>query len=69
MSNQIKKIRLQLGLSRKEFAALLNITSAAISNYEYGIRDPKLFVCHRLIKGAKSYNLTLNLDDILILQK
>jgi putative transcriptional regulator len=64
MTTSIKKIRSDLGLSRKDFAHLLGITYGAISNYEYGVRRPQLEICYRIIDIAKQHKLKVKLEDI-----
>lgn len=41
-SSNLRKYRLRLGLTQKELAYKLGITQHAVSNYEAGIRSPKL---------------------------
>lgn len=41
IGDRIKELREQAGLSRKELAAKLGITPAAVSHYEQGLNSPK----------------------------
>ena len=42
IANTLKELRLQKGLSQRELANVLNITSSAVSGYELGTRVPTL---------------------------
>jgi len=39
--NNLKKLRTQLGLNQKDFAAALHVNAATYNNYESGARDPR----------------------------
>lgn len=56
MTNRIKQIRLEKGISQKRLADLLGITRQAISQYENGNREPKLETWQKL---AKLFNVTV----------
>lgn len=56
-SNYLKEIRLSLGLTQTQFAAKLNIDSAALSKIENGKKD---FDPHKLEILSKEFNIDFN---------
>lgn len=46
----VRNIRTELGLSQAEFAALLNVTQQAVSQWESNVKQPRL---KKLIKIAE----------------
>lgn len=48
MNNRIKELRLEYGVSQKELASLIGVSSATISMWESGKRNPKEFYLHRM---------------------
>lgn len=64
INNNIKQIRLSLGMKRSEFAQLLGISYGAVCNYEYGTRNPRLNTCYRIIEVAKKHKIKIKLEDI-----
>ncbi|MFN6691104.1 helix-turn-helix domain-containing protein [Enterococcus gallinarum] len=61
ISNQLRSIRLEKGLSKKRMAELLAITYSTYCNYEYGNREPSLCEVVRM-----SQKLNLTTDYLLI---
>lgn len=66
MENNIKKLRNELGMSRRELAHALGITVGAVSHYENGIRLPGRLSSSRLLELAKKNRLKFRLEDIYI---
>lgn len=64
MNNQIKNLRLKMGMSRHDFAAQLKVSYGAICNYEYGSRSPRREICYRIIDLAKKHGIKIELEDI-----
>lgn len=48
MDNRIKDLRLEKGLTQKQVAEQLNITTRAYSYYETGTREPSFDVLRRI---------------------
>ena len=67
--NFIKKLRIQLGLSRKIFAKILGVSQASITHYEKGIRSPDIKVAYKMTTLAKIHNRIYVLEDIYPIQK
>lgn len=65
MKNHIKKIRLDLGMSREEFSKALGLSVSSICHYESRSRHPRLSICYRIIDIARSNGLLIKLEDIL----
>lgn len=57
--NKLKNLREKKGITRKEMAAILDISESAVSNYELGLRVPMDKIKK---KYADYFNLTV--DDI-----
>lgn len=57
LSKTLKEKRQELNLKQSELAEKAGITLSAISNYEQGLREPKLNV---LIKIADIFDMTLD---------
>lgn len=53
IGDRIKQARKKRGLSRKELAALVGVTTSSISNYEVGISFPKPSVLCALFGALK----------------
>ena len=50
MGELIKKLRIEKGLSQKELATALGLTTSAIGNYELNFREPSLDTLKKLCK-------------------
>ena len=50
MNKRLKLLRLESGLSQKEVAKNIGITTSAYSNYEQGIREPSVDIIVALCK-------------------
>lgn len=61
----IKRIRLSLCLEQQEFAALIGVNKGSISNYENGIRFPRLPTVRKIIDVAKKNKIKVNVEDFL----
>lgn len=57
MGYTMKGARVNAGLTQKDVAKAMNVTSVTISSWERGINSPSLFQASRL---AEMYGITLN---------
>lgn len=57
MPARIKSLRIDLGLTQKEFATLINVSVVSVSSYETGAKTPSLDM---LINIAKKCNVSLD---------
>lgn len=64
MTNSIAKIRAYLGLTQEEFGQRIGVTGASVSNYEAGIRSPRILTGRLIVDLAKSYKFEIELEDI-----
>lgn len=64
-SDTIKRIRINLCLEQKDFAQKIGVTVAAISNYERGIRRPRLPIIKKLKELADENNIPVKIEDFL----
>ena len=55
LGSNIKKLRLEKGMTGEEFGSVFNVTKATISNWESGKRDPD---SDTVIKLAEYFNVT-----------
>lgn len=65
ISEKIKHLRLSLGLDQREFATLLEVTIATISNWEHKRRVPRLPKIRKMIEIAKKNKIKINIIDFL----
>ncbi len=63
MTNNFKKIRTNLGLTLKQLAAAIGVSTMTICHYEKGKRRPRPEICYRIIEYAKKHNITACLED------
>ena len=49
-NERLKQLRTAKGLSQKELASLLGLTTSAIGNYEIGLREPSIEIIKNLCK-------------------
>lgn len=61
LAENIKYLREQDGLTQREFAEKLEVSSAAVGNWEAGTREPEL---SRIIKMAEFFSVSL--DDFIL---
>jgi DNA-binding XRE family transcriptional regulator len=64
MANNVKDIRISLGMSRKEFGEALNLTQMCIGNYENNQRDPSITIAYKIIDLAKKNKIEISLEDL-----
>lgn len=60
IGDNIKRIRLQRGLTQRELASLVGIAESAIRGYELGIRTPKIDKLQKI-----SYALHINVETLI----
>lgn len=61
LAENIKYLREQDGLTQREFAEKLEVSSAAVGNWEAGTREPEL---SRIIRMAEFFSVSL--DDFIL---
>jgi transcriptional regulator with XRE-family HTH domain len=61
----IKNARMQLGLSQKEMAALLNIDQASLCSYEKGTRRPSPKSIRKIVDGLKGMGINIDYVDLM----
>lgn len=67
-ADEVKRIRTKLCLEQDELAKLLGISKSAISNYERGIRVPRIKIVRKLRDLAKENNIEFNMDSFIDLE-
>jgi transcriptional regulator with XRE-family HTH domain len=60
----LKKLRLSLCLSQREFARVLNIHHSAFSHYERGDRKPSFKTIRKIMTFAQEQGINIKLKDI-----
>ncbi len=60
----IKNIRESLGLTQKEFGALIDKKQTTVANYESGIRSPDVKTAYKVIEVAKKHGKHITLEDV-----
>ncbi len=64
-SSAVKKIRICVGLEQEEFAKLVGVSKAAISNYERGLRTPRFPIIKKMRELAKDAGLDVPVEEFL----
>lgn len=59
----IKKLRVALGLELAELAKELNVSKGTISNWEHGRRAPRLSTIRDIVALAKKHKLKFAFED------
>lgn len=57
LSERIKELRAIKGLTQKEFAEKINVSTVSVSSYETGVKTPSLDI---IISIAKNYNISID---------
>ena len=65
MRNDVKNIRLKLGLTRPDFAELMDIHYSTAANWETQQKNPKLKNCYKLIDIANRFGIKLLVQEII----
>jgi transcriptional regulator with XRE-family HTH domain len=60
----IRRIRLTLCLSKRDFAGLLSLAPSTISMYEFGVRQPSFDTLRKLISLCQDNDIPFRLDEI-----
>lgn len=63
-SENIKKLRDNLGESQALFAKKLGVKQTTISQYEHGHKKPSVVTAYRMLKLARKQGIDLHLEDI-----
>ena len=64
MSEKLRELRLEKGVTQKEVARALNISKSAYANYEQGVREPSYSVLINICKYFKvSADYLLGLEN------
>jgi DNA-binding transcriptional regulator YiaG len=61
----IKKLRLALGLEQSEFGKEFDVTPGTVCNWETGRRTPRLPKIRQMIELAKRHKMKFNIEDFL----
>lgn len=59
----IKRIRISLYLDQDGFADAIGTTKQTVSNYERGIRHPKIKTIKKIKELAEENNIDVNIED------
>lgn len=59
----IKHVREKSGLSRTQFAAAIGVSTAAVSNYECGIRRPRHPIVQKILSISEEHELSFTIED------
>lgn len=63
--NAVKNFRLKLCLQQRELAKELGVSKVSISNWESGIRHPKISNIRSMKELAEKHNVKFNVEDFL----
>lgn len=61
----IKRIRINLCMGQDDFANLIGTTKQSISNYERGLRHPRLKTIKKIKELAEKHNIEVKVEDFL----
>ncbi len=64
MKCPLTDLREDLNLTKTEMAEMLDISIGCLHNYEYGKRRPRPDIAYRIIALAKSYGMSITLEDL-----
>jgi DNA-binding transcriptional regulator YiaG len=64
-SQNIKKLRLSLGLEQSEFCKEFKVTSGTICNWECGRRKPRLIHVRKMVELAKRNKVKVSIEDFI----
>ena len=67
--NNLKKIRVSLGISQIELGRAIGVKQPTISAYEHGNRAIPVPVANNIIAFTKTKNLQITLEDIYLSQQ
>lgn len=62
--NNVKPIRLRLGLTQHSFAGLIGCTQSAVAQIERHETEPSIATAKKIIAAAKKAGLHLTLDSV-----
>ena len=57
LSERIKELRVNKGLTQKEFAESINVSTVSVSSYETGVKTPSLDM---IMNIAQNYNISID---------
>lgn len=60
---RIKILRVEMGLTQRKLAALLNVTPTALYNWESCRKEVSAKVAMRIVKIAKEHGIDITLDE------
>jgi DNA-binding transcriptional regulator YiaG len=66
VNENIKKLRLTLGLQQGEFGKIFSVTTSTVCNWESGRRSPRLPNIRKMVEFAKKHKIKLLIEDFLI---
>ncbi len=65
VTNVVKRLRNELGMTQAQFAASVHTTQALISSYETGKSRPTMETVTKLAAVAKQNNVKMNFEELL----
>lgn len=62
IATRIKDLRSKLGAGVREWSRELNVSPSTICAWEKGQRVPDVISCHKIIKCANLYGISINIE-------
>lgn len=62
--NNLKSIREAAGLTQLDLAKKTDVTKASISNYETGVRKPKIMLAQKIAVAISDSGYACTIDDL-----
>lgn len=65
VNENIKKLRLTIGLQQGEFGKIFDVTTSTVCNWESGRRSPRLPKIRQMVELAKKHKIKASIEDFL----